>query len=321
MIVDYRVGGAPGAPKSAVDNRKLTGSPGSYPYSHGRHLLIVIGLFSYADESGIDPAVSPYCVVAGYIASPTQWEAYRATWTDVLKRHGIVRFHAQRFFSRDERRQRVGEYRAWPDERARQYIGELCGVILSSGLRAAGCAVNIQDFKSLSYGERRVLSGGMLSREGRWRSSGAATKPYYVAFLKFLAEAAEVVGEDTLVSFVFDRQAVLAARAVATFEETVQHSQLAVARRLHDVRYAASDQVPELQAADLLTHLWYSCLTRGDAMGDERDYAMTLVTAGPGRVGVDNLSSMEDSLSRLPPDLRTRLKASKPGERSLPKLP
>ena len=84
----------------------LAGSRGPYPYHEGKHLIVAIDLYAYADESGIQGS-APYCLMAGYIASPRRWKPFNAAWKATLEEYGVPEFHAKDFFA-VKKRHRVG---------------------------------------------------------------------------------------------------------------------------------------------------------------------------------------------------------------------
>jgi hypothetical protein len=56
---------------------------------------------AYLDQSGIT-FTSRFCIVAGYVASATEWRLFRIEWFRILKKFGVEQeFHAQRFWSKD----------------------------------------------------------------------------------------------------------------------------------------------------------------------------------------------------------------------------
>jgi hypothetical protein len=77
----------------------IRGRHSKYPYNQGKHLMAIVNLFAYADESGIDGKPS-YCVVSGYIAPQRVWESFGAEWKNILSEYQVSEFHAKEFFKR-----------------------------------------------------------------------------------------------------------------------------------------------------------------------------------------------------------------------------
>jgi len=278
---------------------------------------VVVELFAVGDESGIQ-AGAPYCLISGYIGSAKEWLAFEPQWEAVLKGAGVQWFHARQFFGRGNDGRRLGPYGAWTDDDARVFLSKLAGVINQRRLRPIGVAVDTGAFNALTEGERRWLTGGLwaarpddLSR-GRWtQNTGAPTKPYYLAFQFFLVQAAQSSVKDAQISFLFDRQNVLQAQAINMFQQTVERGLIKIEgyeKYLRWIAYGNSPDEPSLQAADLHTHAWYGTLARGPDLEWERSYAMDLLTKKRTVMGICNADYLEQLLTRLPADVRKRLR-------------
>jgi hypothetical protein len=72
-------------------------------------------LSAYFDESGTHRG-SPICVVAGLVASPSQWERLTASWQKVLDSASITDFHSS------DCAKGYGAFKGWsPGEREQLY--------------------------------------------------------------------------------------------------------------------------------------------------------------------------------------------------------
>lgn len=281
-------------------------------------------LFVAADESGVHENPQ-YCLVAGYIGSPQHWRRFERNWEGVLGQYSVPDFHAKRFFARDQRGGRLDSYADWSDDKALSFLDELLSCVDQRRLFPIGGAVHVPSFDALTYGERRFLTGGNFTSDSQWLTSGAPSKPYYVALEHLIVEAINQARKDTLIHFLFDRQEVLGARAVQTYNEIVGRAAptrrgsyysteppLIGAERLGRIAFGERKKEPSLQVADLFTHLWYSFLARGEKMSGERLHAMNRLTRKRQTMRIYNAEGFEVVLSALPPDVRTALQASHP---------
>lgn len=134
---------------------------------------------AYCDESGIQDG-APKCVVAGWVASARQWEQFEERWK---RASGGVEFHGNRFFTRDDKGQRVDAYRGWTDEQAQDYLLGLVGVLQTSAIKSVGAVVDIADFEARTDAERKWLTGAAYLPEfKKWEGSGSPNRPYYLGF-------------------------------------------------------------------------------------------------------------------------------------------
>ena len=233
----------------------LSGSRGAFPYHRGKQLMAKVELFTFGDESGIHDGAR-YCVVAGYIGSPRQWKPFEEAWAEVLDRYSVQAFHAVRFFGRGPGGVRLDEYEGWADEKADAFLDELMGVINQRRLRAIGGAIDVKAFKALTQGEKRYVTGGWVTDDGKWLASGAPSKPsapYFFALLLFLIEALSEAAPDARINLIFDRQNVVKGRAVQNINDLTRHQILDAigGARLRQVAFAPSDEEQGLQAVTL----------------------------------------------------------------------
>lgn len=270
-------------------------------------------LFVFADESGIHDT-APYCVLAGYIGSPRQWIIFEKKWSELLDEYGLSEFHAKRFFARDNEGKRVSPFHGWSDFEARQFLARLVAMINERRLYPIVGVVDVAAFNTLSVGERRFLTGGNILKSGKWDTHGAPTKPYYLAFQFFIVEAMQRAVKGKTVHFIFDRQNVLQSRAGETFYEIIKviergESLVNVSADLGNIAFRNSAHEEGLQAADLLTHGWYSYLTRRDTMSDERMDAMDMLSQKRESIRMLDAGAMQTLLGKLPPNLLAQIQA------------
>lgn len=104
----------------------------SYPRGDSKRVFVMVKcasfLESYMDDAGSHNG-APVCVIAGYFGGHRRWEPFHNAWKQVLAKYGTKEFHAYKFWRRDDKRQRVGEYKSWSDQKADAYIDELLTII------------------------------------------------------------------------------------------------------------------------------------------------------------------------------------------------
>lgn len=222
----------------------LKGGKGPFPFERGRHLEVSGILYTFGDESGIEDAAE-WCILAGYVGEPRQWERFRREWRRVLRKYRVPEFHAKDFYQ-PERRKHVPHYADWPDERPSSFLAALLTVINERNIDPI--AVSLPDGKTMVFTED-------------FKSSGAPSRPYMAIFQRFVGEALLKAEEGTSVHFTFDTQNVMQARAIETFQEQFKGSYLPaglrkLGERAASIRYADSVSEEPLQAADLCAYFW-----------------------------------------------------------------
>jgi len=234
----------------------VTGGKDAFPYDEGKHLIVALKQFVVADESGTHEG-SVYCIVGGYRGSPGQWDIFSRNWRAVLQKYGVPEFHSNVFFNRKRITDpRKNPYLDWSDQKAGDYLGELLKVISERRIYPVGCAVDVRDFESCSYGERCVLAG-YNPRPSRRKSQRPA--PYHVAFRLMLHDATETTHPDTALHFKFALQEQYKQRALEAFNLTKELGKTGREHQLRSIRFESPTDWPGLQAADLLMHHWYYC--------------------------------------------------------------
>jgi hypothetical protein len=175
-------------------SRLIQGSKGAYPYHEGKHLIMALRQHFYGDESGVND--KRWCLIAGYRASPGQWEIFNREWNRALD--GTGTFHAVDFFNR-KRGGRKNPYRNLSDSAANALLSRLLGVITARRLTTVGSAVDVEAFSAFTWGEQSLLVnyfGGPSTRRHR------APAPYHYAFLTVLTAALRNTHPDTECTFV-----------------------------------------------------------------------------------------------------------------------
>jgi hypothetical protein len=282
---------------------------------HGRGLLATF--WFYGDESGIHDGAN-WCVVSGYVGRDDHWIAFDDAWKALLKQADVTDFHATEFFGRTEDGKRIGQYALWTDAQAEAYLASLTTLIDDSKLiHPIGRGVHVADFMSLTIGERRFLTGGVFLHGKFRRNTGAPTKPYYLAVIDSVIDATVGTPDGSVVHFLFDRQNVLGAQAINAFNvacKQLETEHPVVAARVGSMAFDDRAKFGGLQAADLLTHLWYcyaeSTITGKQVRGDRFD-ALEVLTQRKPRLAIQNLKAMRHDLDKhLPQDVLAKMRAS-----------
>lgn len=220
-------------------------------------------LKAYFDESGIH-GNSPVCIVAGFVAKTQACGKLSYNWRGLLSKYGLECFHAKEYAGH------TGEFRRsyWTSDYKEKFEIDALAVVndadeLDQHFVLIGAAVNTADFLRLSIDERRWLTGGFMSKAGRWKRQGAPSKPYFLAFQQAVLDAVKFsqnvdyagrfLGTGDVVHFVFDRQHEYEHSARAIFN-AMKRAELSVKGRLGDVVFSAKDRALALQVADFIAY-------------------------------------------------------------------
>lgn len=208
---------------------------------------------AYLDESGIHQGAVA-CVIAGYYGGQRAMADLKDRWLNTLKRFNfpLERFHAKELIKRREND---------------QLLQELSRAIAATPKALpVSQAIIVNDFNSLSFEERRFLTGATL-KNGVLVSSGAPSKPYFVPFqlvLKIVTDHTPIGGRAQF-NFGIDRNFSDYARSLFLQIEsqfTMPHysGSWKSRDRLGNSIFPKAAETPQLQAADLLAHLEYKYL-------------------------------------------------------------
>jgi hypothetical protein len=299
-------------------NTIIQGSRVKYPYYEGKHLIVPIELFVFADESGIQSSAK-YCLVLGFIGSPRHWGKFEIEWKKVLDNYKVTEFHAKEFFGKNPKRMRIGQYQNWTSIQADSFLEGLLSVVRSRRLYPVGGAVDVTAFNSFTHDERRFFTGGLIDKTRiKWRTSGAPSKPYYFAMNLLIVDALSNADPDANLHFIFDEQNVLQSRAIQTFRENFKAGPLSKGldiMQVKSVTFANSIDEPGLQLADMYAYAWHRYLARKELVSEGIHRILETITPkrakrGPGIVIFDR-APFQKLLNKLPTDVQDRLKAGK----------
>jgi hypothetical protein len=204
-------------------------------------------LEAYLDESGIhDGAV--FCAVAGYFGRRNHWRHFGSAWIEALSQFGfkLSDFHAKDWMK---------------SEAKRPALFRLAKTISRYSIYPVSMGIVVNDFKAFTLDQRKWLTGATL-RRGEIRNSGSPNKPYYVPFLLCLMRVTVYakIGSKARFYFGLDRTFSDYARALYAQIKTQKQNPRSEWRHkwaLGDISFPMSSETPELQAADLLSHLTY----------------------------------------------------------------
>jgi hypothetical protein len=166
-------------------------------------------------------------------------------------------FHSADFFTGK------GEpYRSLAGETRGKILDGIVEGVRQHRLRPFGVMVDVQAFNSLGLGERRFLTGGIFD-DKRWLTSGAPTKPYFLAFGQCLYLIASKVDYGKKANFLFDEQNTFAPNAVALFHDIKHNPQYKLRDRMGACLFLSRREASALCLADLLAYSWYHSWTEG----------------------------------------------------------
>jgi hypothetical protein len=193
----------------------------------------------------------------GYFGGPGQWKKFGDAWKEIIQRYNVREFHARDFWRFDQHRERVGPYRGWSKEKADAFLYELVGVITRHRrkIHPISATVVVACFNKLSHNQRRFLTGGFL-KDGKFGSSGAPTKPYFLPFQVCIVQSATNAPVGGKAHFAFDLNKQFKGHALQLFA-LVRQSELKVQDRIGEVTFPTGLEAVQLQAADLLCYRSY----------------------------------------------------------------
>lgn len=205
-------------------------------------------LQAYVDEAGIHGGAK-VCCVGGYFGGINQWKKFDRQWRKILDREGIQEFHSKKFWARDKDGNRVGVYKNWNKQRAKQFQDDLVAVIQNNRIFPFSAAVVLDDWNSLREDERRWLTGAFLS-DGQFTTSGAPNRPYYLALGFCIQKVAQYCKQGLRVDYSFDLNHSYRGYSMDFYALMKRWNMRR--DRMGEIAFPTSEEAPPLQAADLL---------------------------------------------------------------------
>lgn len=269
-------------------------------------------LEAFADESGI-VRDEPYCVVAGYLGAPEEWQRFTSAWQAVLAAYHVeqIGFHSIEFFGNRS------PYQGWSDGERDQFIIDLATVIDWLDLWPIGSAIERSAFNGFTYGERLFLTGGTW-KDGRYLRGGKSDEPWFLAMQRFVVEAALVATTDAKVNYTFDLQDQMSGLAADTFRDLrTIYPGAAWSPSIGEMTFASRLDHPALQAADLLAYGFYSVAKRRQQINPRRLKAMEILVRKRDVYVMFEAETMEEMFSLLTPEDRQSIRATIKPQRPL----
>ena len=277
---------------------------------------MVTELFVYGDESGIDE--TPYCVVAGFIASPRHWDSFNAAWRKVIEKAQVNEFHSKDFFSRRRATSSsTNPFRDWSESDASALLDALLKVIRDHPrVTPIGCALDVNIFRSYTWGERRYLTGGQWNRTTKkFITQGAPSRTYPVPFYSMVGEALQMARPaECKVNFVMDEQKVIQNGIQQVYAQYRDTELNPFCEKMGDLISGLSEEHEGIQAADLLAYTWNGWYRFRERLRRERlDVLLEIMRMQHHReMGVMRKRGLEHILTKtLLPEDRAKIRALK----------
>lgn len=240
----------------------LRGSRGAYPYNNVEYLEAVISVedVAFGDESGTDGGAE-WCVVAGFVASPRQWERFDEQWREVLALEGVSAFHGLDFFQRRRHQSSKSSYQGWSHDRLSGFLQRLLSVVEWNNVRPVSVAVDVAAFSDQPPAYRAFLSGAAINllmyesgaTEQQWsRDEYSVSKAYFPAFTRFMQGAVHNARPTANVRLIMDENDTYEAMALRLWREAKDGNDDSEIRRVTSLSFADDECHPGLQAADLM---------------------------------------------------------------------
>ena len=220
--------------------------------------------YVYADESGIED--DGYCVVAGFIGAPLEWDAIKEQWKATLQEFNVRQFHGREFFPRERWKSPQSPYHGWTGSKGRDFRNALLSTVAPRDIYPIGGGVDVKAFLALPEKLRRFATGAPIavpdSKSEYLLATGAPSTPYHLAFNIVVTESLECSAESDI-HLVFDRQEQYAPWARLGFNLLKEVDPDRDSDRLKSLTFSGSLEEPALQVADLFSYLFHSRLVEG----------------------------------------------------------
>jgi hypothetical protein len=223
----------------------------------------------YMDETGIQAGAN-VCLIAGYFGGPGQWKKFGEAWTKIITKHNVAEFHAKEFWAFNKDGERAASaYRGWSRDKADSFLEELVAVITSHKVHPVSSTIVVESFNRLSHNQRRFLTGGKLVN-GKFKTSGCPSKPYFVPFQLCVVDIADNAAVGGKAHYAFDLNKEFKGYATDLFSLVKGLEDLKVRDRIGGVKFPTGLEAVQLQAADLLCYRSYQYAQKRAAVPDTR---------------------------------------------------
>lgn len=215
---------------------------------------------AYFDESGIHDQAKA-CVVAGFYGTQIAWRKFERQWQRVINDYpelGDRGFHAKEFFQRTDKRERIGPYKGWDDQRADKLLDRLVQATISNRIFPICYGVVVDDFSVLPLQTRQWLTGARFSTNGEALTSGCPNKAYYLPFSFCVIDSARMSGANQIdkIHFFAGLDRTFHEYASVLYRFIMEDSRMvaSVKSLLGQISFPLAKDTPGLQSADLLAY-------------------------------------------------------------------
>ena len=199
------------------------------------------------------------CAVGGYYGVESAWRPFEKQWNKILDDNGLLEhgFHAKEFYGR-EKGKRVPPYDTWKDEKAEKFEHRLIQAVMRSRIFPFGHGIVVSEWDDLPYDMRRFLSGGHR-RKGKFLSSGAPNKSYYLPFQFCVSDAVCNSGANDKVHLFAGIDRTFSDYAGILYRQLYNDPRLqpSTKERMGTLSFPLARETPPLQTADLMVYHLY----------------------------------------------------------------
>jgi hypothetical protein len=153
-------------------------------------------LTAYLDESGTHET-SPISVMAGYLGTAEQWQAFDSDWTTLLQAAGLRHVHTVDLFKRTK------QFKEWPAARVNTFAMQLDGVIARNLQLGFSVIIRDDDYRTIYADGSRPRRSRLDSKYGVCFRACLAFVPSYIASELQLAGEAQR-SKETKIDFVLE---------------------------------------------------------------------------------------------------------------------
>jgi hypothetical protein len=214
---------------------------------------------AYLDESGIHDGAH-VCSIAGFWAMKKRWVAFDRCWKKVLEdadTPSLNEFHGHEFWGRRNGK-RVSPYEKWDDSKADRFIEELLSCIVEHKVTPMAATLVVSEWRKLNKNERMLLTGGKYDRTNHeWITASAPNKTYFLPFQFCVCYPALRCQAGLHVRYVFDLNKQFKNHATQLFRLMKNDVNLTSRHRMGRLDLKRGEDLPGLQAADMLAYQIY----------------------------------------------------------------
>jgi Protein of unknown function (DUF3800) len=208
---------------------------------------------SYMDDSGSHDD-APVAIIAGYFGGYRRWIPFQDQWKATLSDHGIEEFHAHLFWRRNDKGERVGEYKGWSDEKADAFIDRLLTTI-EQNKRLFPFAVGVQNSE---WNKQPLVNRSIFTGASRKHKAGKPSKSMFLAFQRCIIRVADYCKPGVTAHYFYDddkgKNSAWANICYSNLKDHFEKRDHDVYRSMGELTMADGKKAVALQAADLLAY-------------------------------------------------------------------